>query len=213
VSWVNDLASGLGIPAGAATLAVAMYGACVAAENAARPEALKDIGRILKDPSWPRAEQPSAIIQRMFVWTFGERHLSWRCVERSATASLLLLLYLGLVYHALFGGEFGPAISLRMALFGSALPSGLQALMPTALQALLQISTGFILIALLPDYLALAKARVLINCMRSDFSISAIALLVATDLPHQSSYRLHLLQPFSSAPNFYSYNTPIASPV
>src|SRR5579872_362589 len=35
MSWVNDLASGLGIPAGAATVAVAMYAACAAAEKAA----------------------------------------------------------------------------------------------------------------------------------------------------------------------------------
>jgi len=36
MSWVNDLASVAGIPAGAATLAVAMYAACAAAEDAAR---------------------------------------------------------------------------------------------------------------------------------------------------------------------------------
>jgi hypothetical protein len=55
MSWVNDLAAGLRIPAGAATLAVAMYAACVAAEKVARPEALKDIGRILKNTSWERS--------------------------------------------------------------------------------------------------------------------------------------------------------------
>jgi len=33
MSWVNDLASGLGIPAGAATLAVAMYAACCVAKG------------------------------------------------------------------------------------------------------------------------------------------------------------------------------------
>ena len=47
--WINDLASSAGIPAGAATLAVAMYAACAAAEKAARPQALQDIGRTLKD--------------------------------------------------------------------------------------------------------------------------------------------------------------------
>lgn len=43
MAWVNDLASPAGIPAGAATVAVAMYAACTAAEKAARPEALQDI--------------------------------------------------------------------------------------------------------------------------------------------------------------------------
>ena len=95
MSWVNDLAVGLGIPAGAATLAGTMYAACVAAEKAARPEALADIGQILKDPSWSRSARPSAIIQRVFVWTFGEQHLSWKCVRRSALASTLVFLPLG----------------------------------------------------------------------------------------------------------------------
>jgi hypothetical protein len=45
--WFNDLTSALGIPASGATLAAAVYAACVAAENAARPQALEDIGRIL----------------------------------------------------------------------------------------------------------------------------------------------------------------------
>ena len=91
MSWVNDLASELGVPAGAATLAVAMYAACVAAEKAARPMALKDIGRVLKDSSWSRSMRPSAIIEQMFDWTFGERHLSWKCVRRSASATILFV--------------------------------------------------------------------------------------------------------------------------
>jgi hypothetical protein len=60
MSWVNDLASVLGLPVGAATVAVAMYAACTADERASRPEALKDIGRILKDPSWSRSARPTA---------------------------------------------------------------------------------------------------------------------------------------------------------
>lgn len=94
MSWVADLASGLGIPAGAATLAVAMYAACAAAEKAARPEALRDIGRILKDRSGSRSVRPAAIIQRVFVWTFGQRHLSWKCIFRSLLATVVILLLL-----------------------------------------------------------------------------------------------------------------------
>jgi hypothetical protein len=90
MSWVNDLASVAGIPAGAATLAVAMYAACSAAEKAARPEALKDIGHILKDPSWKDSAQPYAIIQRVFNWTFGERHLSVKCLYRSVISTIII---------------------------------------------------------------------------------------------------------------------------
>src|SRR4029077_11732915 len=46
-----------------ATLAVAKYAACTAAEKAASPQALKDIGRILKDQGWERSVRPPAIIQ------------------------------------------------------------------------------------------------------------------------------------------------------
>jgi len=47
MSWVNDLTTGLSIPAGAATLAVAMNAACSSAEKASRPEALAEIGGML----------------------------------------------------------------------------------------------------------------------------------------------------------------------
>ena len=43
---LTDLAPIFG---GGVTIAGAMYGACAAAEKAARPEALKDIGHFLKD--------------------------------------------------------------------------------------------------------------------------------------------------------------------
>lgn len=83
MSWVGDLASSLGIPAGAATLAVAFYAACSAAEKSARPEALRDISRILVKSSWAVTVHPPAIIGRVFNWTFGERHLSIKCLTRS----------------------------------------------------------------------------------------------------------------------------------
>ena len=71
MSWVSDLASTAGIPAGAATLAISMYAACSAAEKAARPEALKEIGRVLKNRYWSHSAQPSVIIEQVFRWTFG----------------------------------------------------------------------------------------------------------------------------------------------
>lgn len=40
MSWVDDLASVLGVPGGALVVAGAMYGACVVAEKAAHPDAL-----------------------------------------------------------------------------------------------------------------------------------------------------------------------------
>lgn len=182
MSWVNDLASVAGVPGGAAVLAGAMYCACVAAEKAARPEALRDIGRILKDPSWSRSVRPSAIIERLFNWTFGERHWTWQCLERSASASMLMSVYLGAIYRLMAGAEFGPIMSLKMAVFGSSLPQNLQVLIPTPQKALLQICIGFVLMAVVPDFLALGKARLLIRSTKHNIGVDSMVLLVAADL-------------------------------
>jgi hypothetical protein len=102
MSWVIDVASSMGIPAGAATLAVSMYAGCSAAEKAARPEALQDIARILKDPSWSRAVRPVSIIERLFRWTFGARQLSWKCVRRSIMATLMFSVSLMMIYSVMW---------------------------------------------------------------------------------------------------------------
>jgi hypothetical protein len=52
---------------GATTLALAMYAACATAEKTARPVALKDIGRILRDSSWSSFILPSEITRRLFL--------------------------------------------------------------------------------------------------------------------------------------------------
>lgn len=168
MSWVNDLGSVLGIPAGAVTLAAAMYAGCAAAEKAARPEALRDIARILKDPSWSRSVRPSAIIGRLFNWTFGDRHLSWRCVRRSVVATLLLSISLGLIYHTIFGIEFMPV----------ELVSATSHLIPIWTT----LCTTFLLFAVIPDYVALLKTRLLVTAIVGASSIVNVFLLVITDI-------------------------------
>lgn len=91
MSWVNDLVVSAGLPTGAATIAVGLYGACAAAEASARPQALTDIATVLRSTSWSNDNRPSAIIARVFRWTFGDRHLSWKCLGRSILASLIFL--------------------------------------------------------------------------------------------------------------------------
>ena len=152
MSWMTDLASGLGIPAGAATLAVAMYAACAAAEKAARPEALNDIGHILKDPSWSRSLSPSAIVERVFIWTFGERHLSWKCVHRSATATLLFAIIAGFVFNSAVTDTI---TGFRKEADSTAAGIGV---------AIGAFATLFFF-GLLPDYIALWKTRVLMGLM------------------------------------------------
>jgi hypothetical protein len=143
MAWVSDLVSATGLPAGAATFAVAMYAACAAAEKAARPEALKDIASILKSASWSRSSHPAAIIERVFKLTFGERHLSWKCIGRSVTASVLIVTILDLY-------------QLRMQ---GAVPED----EPDAVVFLIAMAILILMYSVVPDYLALWKTRVLLS--------------------------------------------------
>ncbi len=157
MSWVNDLASALGLPAGVATLALAMYAACTAAEKAARPEALRDIERVLHDASWSKGLNPSAVIERVFVWTFGERHLSWKCIRRSAA---------GTVVFALIGCLLFPRILADTAIAseGLAAKSGVQPGSVAALGgSLLGVVIVFLFFGVLPDYASLWKTRGVLN--------------------------------------------------
>jgi hypothetical protein len=137
----NDLALSAGVPTSAATLAVAMYAACSAAEKVARPEALREIGRVMKDPSWSDSARPRAIIERLFKWTFGERHLSWRCTINSCVATFL---FCGL-YATLYKGMFLGLVVTQWSI------------------APVMLIKEFVLFAILPDYIALAKTRFLIR--------------------------------------------------
>jgi hypothetical protein len=152
MSWVNDLVSGLGLPAGGVTIATAMYAACVAAEKAARPEALQDIGRFLKGQAWRLSVRPSAIVSRVFKGTFGERHLSVKCGVRSVLASSVFVSSIILARYLDTG--FLPGFRPTFWFFA--------------------IFAGWI-----PDYFALWKTRVLLNTSLSSI-VMVIAAICAS---------------------------------
>jgi hypothetical protein len=168
--WVNDLASVLGIPAGAATLAVAMYFGCAAAEKAARPEALQDIGRILKDPSWENSVRPAAIVERMFVWTFGERHLSWKCVGRSMLATAMILIVLSVAV-------FTPVTQAYTRYLFVPKEGTVGLLIHYILSSLLL----YIVATFLADYLSLLKARRLTKVLTNP-SLRSLTILCMADV-------------------------------
>jgi hypothetical protein len=161
MSWVNDLASLAGIPASAATLAVSMYGGCSAAERAAQPDALKDIGRILKDPSWSQSVQPSSIMQNVFGWTFGEKQLGWKCVRRSATATALFAISGCLLFNDAVR-DFVFHINVNW--------SDARNLDVNHVWLIAGVVVGALAVAfftaLLPDYVALWKTRYLISMLK-----------------------------------------------
>ncbi|MBZ9822362.1 hypothetical protein [Mesorhizobium sp. CA4] len=98
MAWFGDLSSVLGMPVGGALAAAALYHASTVAEKEASRGALRDVACIIKDPSWSRAFRPSAAIERLFCLTFGERHLSWKCIRRSLYATLIFTLSLSLQF-------------------------------------------------------------------------------------------------------------------
>jgi hypothetical protein len=154
MSWVSDLASAFGLPAGAATIAAAMYAACVAAEKVARREALIDISAVLKDPTLIGSVRPSAIIERVFNWTFGERHLSLKCITRSIFATIIFVFAIMLTLD----------LSIHISAFTTSwfyLPIG---------EIILTMIFAFI-----TDYLSLKKTRVIIQMM--SFSKHAVFLV------------------------------------
>jgi hypothetical protein len=151
--WLNDLASGLGIPAGAAIIAGAMYAGCVAAEQNLRPEALTDVRRILQDSTWTQSTRPSALIERLFIWTFGERHLSWKCIKWSLFATIIFI----------------TAISVKLYLTAHR--------QPFEHFSFIQLS-DFIFVSILPDYAALAKTRLLLRSLHTGSIIIIISDMV-----------------------------------
>jgi hypothetical protein len=159
MSWLTDLVPIFG---GGVTVAGAMYGGCVAAEKAARPEALKDIGRILKDPSWSRSVRPSVIVQRLFVWTFGERQLSWKCISRSCLATISIFCSV-----------------LAMLVFLERPP-----VLNWPRDARTAFSIGFVVVevGVLPDYISLWKTRVLLGALGRYDRRPSTVLIVSLDI-------------------------------
>ena len=138
MTWLNDLASVLGLPAGAATRAAAMYAGCVAAEKVARPEALSDIGRFILDSNWTGVIRPRDLIAKIFNLTFGDHHLSLKCFVRSALATCTLV----------------SSITIAIFLFGRSNPSDTH---------LFSWIYDLPLLGIVPDYIALLKTRVLLK--------------------------------------------------
>jgi hypothetical protein len=168
MSLVNDLTSSLGIPGGFALLATAIFVGCKEVEKSASSHALIDITKKLKDTSWQGSLRPSLIIEQMFVWTFGERHFSRKCIRRSMAASLVFMLSLAIMSVA-----HGYAHSGRLDI---SVPT-LEEHEPFVLNFVMAILGG-----LIPDYLALGKSRVLIRFTSLIDYGPSILLAIALDI-------------------------------
>ena len=103
-------------------MAVAIYSGAAAAEKEARKEALDDIARLVRDESLISHLQLGRGIYRLFRATFGEKHLSWKCITRSVMATVAFCLSLGLQFSLSTGvwlnsrGDWGTELLLAFSL-------------------------------------------------------------------------------------------------
>ncbi len=162
-SWLNPLLAGIGIPAAVGTFAIAMYGACTAAQNVAREEALRDISTALRNVSWSRSLNPAAITEHVFITTFGSRHLSIHCIVSSALATVVFWFVGSLVMHY----EIGTPVSTLFTNF----------LERPYIWLTFLIVCGFV-----PDYIALWKTRMLLQQWPHSSSAGSNLALVISDV-------------------------------
>jgi len=93
MDWQTTLVSHMGVGAGGFAVAAAVYKGASALENELRPQAVKEIGRILTNATFPTDNfSINRIVYEAFNSTFGDRHWSWKCVGRSLLASWIFVI-------------------------------------------------------------------------------------------------------------------------
>lgn len=113
----------------------------------------KTLAAFFRTFSWSRSLRPSLIIEQVFVWTFGDRHLSWKCIRRSATATILFSIIAGLIFHSVVTGtlaEFRQQAGTTTT---------------TMIGVTTAVFMTLFFFGLLPDYIALWKTRLLIGML------------------------------------------------
>lgn len=135
MSWFSELSGLLGIPASAVGIATGMYSAGLYGEKKFRVSAKKEIARLLSNPAWIRAARPQELIEKLFTYTFGEKHISSQCMKMSAFGTILSLTVLTILVYK---------------------KSNLNA--PTR-----EDLTFIILVAFIGDYISLAKTRLILS--------------------------------------------------
>jgi len=162
-SWLDQLLSSTGIPRAVGTIAIAMYGACMAAQKVAGEKALRDISSALLNVSWSASLKPAAITKYVFITTFGRSHLSIHCIASSVLATVVFWFAGSLVMHY----EIGTPVS---TLFTNILEE------PYIWLAFV-VFCGFV-----PDYIALWKTRVLLQRWPHRSSAMSNLALVVSDV-------------------------------
>jgi hypothetical protein len=166
MAWLSDLTAALGLPTGGLAAAAALYYGSTVAEKEASQQALTDIAKVLKNPSWLHDAQPNVFIENIFRFTFGDRQLSIKCIVRSITSSLIffVIIYTFSTYF-LSGKLFAAAIT--MLKFN-----------PSLRDWILEMAQQLIMLTIVPDYISIAKARLIVYMIaRSRITINIVFLV------------------------------------
>jgi hypothetical protein len=171
MAWLSDLAQALGPTVGwGTTIAVALYYGAIAAENEARPEALKEISEILRNRSWRIGGQPNKFIPKLFCLTFGDKQLSPQCVFRSICASVTFVVSLcALSMFFEKTNEHIYDIPLRNLRDNGVVDWswGVAYFLPL-----------IVTVTIIPDYISIAKARLIVSKIaNSDLSLVVCGLV------------------------------------
>jgi hypothetical protein len=105
--------------------------------------------------------RPSAIIERLFKLTFGERHLSWKCIGRSCLATLSIF--------------FAAWVTLILVAHPSALH------WPSDGGTAFAIGLTVLTLGALPDYISLWMTRGLLNVLGRHDRLVATLVVVSLD--------------------------------
>ena len=170
MNWLEAISSAFGVGTGGAVIALAIYAGSGSLEAEVRPEAKKQIADFLKSVRI-RYDLSRAVLLvcHLFDITFGERQLSWKCFRRSFCSSLIFvgsIVFLVLLKHKAEiswpRDPAGQSYPVWMLLLANLLP--------------------FLLLSMLPDFVSLAKARLLLRRMSRVTTLRSVVALIAVDI-------------------------------
>jgi hypothetical protein len=172
---LESISSSIGVATGGATLAGAIFLASGSLEKGMRNEAKKQIAAFLQTAKVDyNVGHASELVRQLFLATFGNRHLSFLCIRRSITATIIFVSSISLLMYLKHSGDVQwPALSSG----GKPIPHWV-ILLWLAIRAIPLV----IVLGIIPDYLSLAKSRVILRWMTRRKHVTSVVALILLDL-------------------------------
>jgi hypothetical protein len=170
MTWLESISSSIGVATGGASLAGAIYLASTSLEKEARPEARQQIAAFLKSTHVQyNVGHAAELVRHLFLMTFGARHLSFRCIRRSIAGTILFVTSVSLLMFLKHRAD------LNWPEYQPGTPTPLWAIVIYELPSL-------VVLAMIPDYLSLAKTRVILRWMVRKTRLHSVIALILLDI-------------------------------